>query len=126
MEKSKNSPIKCPHARNSVEHFYPRHPTEIQSIGDDKVEYFGNLALLSREINSKFSNLTPRQKIEYPETKTGSLKLRLMSNIVRESEKEDGYWIDINNYGKDECTKHGKEMLDILEKEVNGEKRIDN
>ncbi len=106
--------------RNSVEHFYPQHPTEVESVGE-KANYFGNLALLSREINSKFSNLTPRQKIEYGETKTGSLKLRLMSDIIRNMDEKTQSWIQGGE--SSECFKHGEKMLDILYENIYSDKR---
>jgi len=46
--------------RNSIEHFYPQNPRDGQSgkgkISPDKLNYLGNLALVSVSDNSKFSN----------------------------------------------------------------------
>ncbi len=68
--------------RNSVEHWYPQHPTGgMFDAWKDGVDQFGNLCLLQRNINSRFSNLSPEgKKSTFANTiKNGSLKLRLMS-----------------------------------------------
>ena len=99
--------------RNSVEHWYPQHPSD-QSFTkwDDsdtrgkQVDRFGNLCLIQRNINSKFSNLSPTSKNNtyHQMIEKGSLKLRLMS----EKTKDDVKW-------KDElCAEHEKEMIELL------------
>ena len=106
--------------RNSVEHWYPQHPSAV-SYGswDDKDDQgnwrrdrFGNLCLVSREVNSKFSNAHPIAKKEYKDIiNKGSLKLRLMSNETKGNtpwEKENGG-----------CAQHEIEMLKILQKACN-------
>lgn len=95
--------------RNSVEHFYPQHPSEdsIKIMEDKEVlNSFGNLALITTSGNSKFSNLAPSSKLEtYPSVIAQSLKLILMSECIK-GKDVDG----------DEKTikKHGEQMLDIL------------
>ncbi len=99
--------------RNSVEHWYPQHPSEgtFESWSPkDGLDYFGNLCLVQRRTNSKFSNLSPESKKgSFGDTiKNGSLKLRIMSNetITNADWKENAY------------KKHGREMLEILRENV--------
>lgn len=97
--------------RNSVEHFYPQHPSEhsIKIMEDKEVlNSFGNLAIITTSGNSKFSNLAPSAKLDtYPIIITQSLKLILMSECIK------GGVLD--EY-KQAIGKHGEEMLDILRK----------
>lgn len=71
--------------RNSVEHFYPQHPVNGISLAPEYLQSFGNLCLVSRGMNSKFSNSLPTAKAanfgSAEELKTYSLKLKRM--IVR-------------------------------------------
>ena len=99
--------------RNSVEHWYPQHPSDqsftkwddTDSLGR-QVDRFGNLCLIQRNVNSKFSNLSPHSKYDtYKQMiEKGSLKLRLMSK----STKDDSVWKDKM------CAKHENEMLKLL------------
>ena len=81
--------------RTSVEHFYPQNPSEESfskwkdvnkecKDNKDSVNIFGNLCLLQRNINSKFSNLSPTSKIGSYENvfEHCSLKLRLMQEWI--------------------------------------------
>lgn len=75
--------------RTSVEHFYPRHPMPgYDSLPDADLNSFGNLCLISRSTNSKFSNNMPKAKLEnfglLPEVRNGlSLKLLEMMDAVQ-------------------------------------------
>ena len=92
--------------RNSVEHWYPQHPSEQSFSSWNDVDRFGNLCIIQRNINSKFSNLSPAsKKTTYGQMiEKGSLKLRVMSELTR----DDAEW-------KDEiCALHEKEMLNLL------------
>lgn len=103
--------------RNTVEHWYPQNP----SIGTferwkekDELNYFGNLCLIQRTVNSKFSNMAPLAKKEtFKDTiSKGSLKLRLMSQDTMSQNNMDAntYWKNVG------YRKHGKEMIKILKK----------
>ena len=98
--------------RNSVEHWYPQNPSEgsIQQWKDDKLNSFGNLCLVHRHVNSRFSNMSPEAKrTTFPDLiEKGSLKLRLMSQSTTTS----------NNWREGECMKHGEEMRERLKKAV--------
>lgn len=92
--------------RNSVEHWYPQHPSRQSFEPWDDFDRFGNLCILQRDVNAKFSNLSPvsknnsyRQMIE-----KGSLKLRLMSSLT----KDDRLWKE------ETCADHEREMLNLL------------
>lgn len=102
--------------RNSVEHWYPRHPDEGAegcpewSAADSEhgvVDRFGNLALLQSNINSHFSNQPPRGKCGYDGLiKKGSLKLRIMAALTEGADNE--------HWRTSACGKHEEEMLNIL------------
>ena len=97
--------------RNSVEHWYPQHPSKQSFDSWADVDKFGNLCIIQRNVNSKFSNLSPaskkdtyRQMIE-----KGSLKLRLMSSIT----EDDAEWKETI------CGKHEEAMLKLLKNACN-------
>ena len=49
--------------RNSVEHWYPQNPSEgTFAQWKDGVDQFGNLCIIQRNVNSKFSNMSPEAK----------------------------------------------------------------
>lgn len=60
-------------------------------------------------VNSKFSNLSPESKMKsYGKmVQKGSLKLRIMGDIIEKSSNDK--WIKV------QCHEHGAEMIDILE-----------
>lgn len=101
--------------RNSVEHWYPQHPENLDAWEDldDKgrraVDQFGNLCVVQPSENSKFSNLRPKaKKDQYMEDiiGSGSLKLRLMAEKT----------IDANEcQWKTDCEAHCEEMLNLLD-----------
>lgn len=97
--------------RNSVEHWYPQHPFnedfKMWEEVDNSTTYdrFGNLCLLQRDTNAKFSNASPISKKGYEtQIKKGSLKLREMSKKTTDNSK----WIT------EDCGKHEQEMLKLL------------
>ena len=93
--------------RNSVEHWYPQHPSEQSFAKWDDVDRFGNLCIIQRNINSKFSNLSPASKKNtYGQMiEKGSLKLRVMSELTQ----DDAKWKN------QVCEKHEQEMLNLLQ-----------
>ena len=104
--------------RNSVEHWYPRNPSEgtfEQWKEEDGVNQFGNLCLIQRQINSKFSNMSPEAK---KSTFTamidkGSLKLRLMRDhtVEKDGKSASIYWKETA------CKEHGEAMIAKLKKD---------
>lgn len=94
--------------RNSVEHWYPQNPSDGSFDSWNNKDTFGNLCIISRNVNSKFSNLSPESKMKSYEkmVRKGSLKLRIMGEIIQNSSNED--WINIL------CQKHEDDMINIL------------
>ena len=100
--------------RNSVEHWYPRHPSEseIKIWDDGGVDRFGNLCIIQRNVNSKFSNLPPEgKKTSFSKMiEKGSLKLRLMSELTA-----PGNGLPASqNWKEIVCEEHEKEMIGML------------
>lgn len=103
--------------RNSVEHWYPRNPSEgTFERWEDNVDRFGNLCLIQRNINSRFSNMPPEaKKSTFKDMiKKGSLKLRIMSDLTQGTNATLEWKNTIS-------THHEKEMLDILIKAIDYE-----
>ena len=98
--------------RITVEHLYPQHPSDFDAWKE--VDQFGNLAILPRSENSRFSNLKPNAKKEQfgDKIQRGSLKLRIMSRLTPEGSTGEEKW------RTDICLEHGKHMLQILETAV--------
>ena len=94
--------------RNSVEHWYPQHPSEGTFELWDGIDTFGNLCIISRSVNSKFSNLSPESKMKsYKKmVQKGSLKLRIMGDIIEGSSSE--------TWRLSECAKHEEKMISLL------------
>ncbi len=96
--------------RNSVEHWYPRNPSEgTFDRWDDNVDMFGNLCLIQRNINSRFSNMSPEAKKSTFKDMIakGSLKLRIMSDLTQGNNASQQWKDNI-------CAKHEEEMLALL------------
>lgn len=96
--------------RNSVEHWYPRNPSEgTFERWDDNVDRFGNLCLIQRNVNSRFSNMSPEaKKSTFKDMiKKGSLKLRIMSDLTQGNNASQ-QWKD-SIYAQ-----HEQKMLDLL------------
>lgn len=76
--------------RTSVEHFYPQTPMPgYENLEGKGLDDFGNLCLISRGMNSKFSNNMPKAKLDnfglVEEVRNGlSLKLLEMMDVVRQ------------------------------------------
>lgn len=92
--------------RTSVEHWYPQNPSDETFVRWDEVDRLGNLCLLQRSVNSRFSNLNPlAKKATFQEMiAKGSLKLREMARMT-----------DATTDWKDgPCQRHEEEMLRLL------------
>ncbi|WP_374951109.1 DUF262 domain-containing protein [Mucilaginibacter sp.] len=95
-------------AKNSVEHVSPqtRLSQDFQFVTEEYLDTFGNLALVTRSINSEFGNKEFNVKRKQflnkkQEGKLESLKLDIMYR--------SGRWND------DMCIAHRREMIDLLE-----------
>lgn len=99
--------------RNSVEHWYPQHPSEgTFETWTEGVDQFGNLCIIQRNVNSKFSNMSPEaKKSTFDEMiARGSIKLRIMSDLTKKHSNQtaSAYWKN------EACKKHEEEMIKIL------------
>jgi len=97
--------------RNSVEHWYPQHPSEgtFDTWEREEVDDFGNLCIIQRSVNSRFSNMAPAaKKATFSQMiRKGSLKLRLM-------EERTVSGSDANIRWKQEYEDFGTKMIDKL------------
>nr|WP_311448277.1 DUF262 domain-containing HNH endonuclease family protein [uncultured Porphyromonas sp.] len=98
--------------RNAVEHWYPQRPSEGSLEYWDERDRFGNLCIISRSVNSKFSNLSPKSKMEsYAKmVEQGSLKLRIMGELIKKSSNQA--------WREKACEQHEKEMIALLEDRI--------
>lgn len=99
--------------RNSVEHWYPQNPSEgTFEQWKDGVDWFGNLCIIQRNVNSKFSNMSPEAKKSTFKgmIAKGSIKLRIMSELTERNNDTVAslYW------KKTMCIKHEEEMVKYL------------
>ena len=102
--------------RNSVEHWYPQHPSDGSIEPWDERDVFGNLCIISRSVNSKFSNLSPASKMDTYRgmVQKGSLKLRKMGEIIDELRKKERAGVAAKLWRQSACAKHEKEMIRLL------------
>ncbi|MDE7430958.1 MAG: HNH endonuclease family protein [Lachnospiraceae bacterium] len=99
--------------RNSVEHWYPQNPSEgTFEQWKDGVDQFGNLCIIQRNINSRFSNMSPEAKKSTFKDMIakGSIKLRIMSELTEKNGDKVAsvYWKETM------YKKHEEEMLKYL------------
>ncbi|MBN8641604.1 MAG: DUF262 domain-containing protein [Flavobacteriales bacterium] len=92
--------------RSSVEHFFPQNPkngADIEDVGEDFIDKFGNLCLISRSKNSELSNYSPKAKAEHygKSTTIESLKQQLM---IQKKDKWD----------ESAILNHQMQMIEIL------------
>ena len=97
-------------SRSSVEHYYPRTPmgetrSDFPPSIKDGVDTFGNLCLISKSSNSRFSNMPPiaKRDVILKNTVLESLKLKLMMMA-------DDWGPD----HPDELMKHDRQMRELL------------
>ena len=99
--------------RNSVEHWYPQNPSEgTFESWKDGVDQFGNLCIIQRNVNSKFSNMSPEAKKSTfrDMIAKGSLKLRIMSELTERNDDKVAslYWKETA------CKKHEDVVIGLL------------
>ena len=94
-----------------MEHWYPQHPSEgtFDTWEQEEVDDFGNLCIIQRSVNSRFSNMAPAaKKTTFGQMiSKGSLKLRLMA-------ERTGGGSDANIQWKQEYEDFGSEMIEKL------------
>lgn len=95
--------------RNSIEHFYPRHPDNKKDWATEQYDDFGNLALVTAKGNSKFSNSEPSSKIIYDNIINQSMKLKIMKYLTKK---------DKDGWTPEKSKEHGRMMLGFLKRSV--------
>ena len=102
--------------RNSVEHWYPQHPSDGSIEPWDERDVFGNLCIISRSVNSKFSNLSPASKMDTYRgmVQKGSLKLRKMGEIIDKLRKTEKPGVAAKLWRQSKCAKHEEKMISLL------------
>ena len=102
--------------RNSVEHWYPQHPSDGTIEPWDGRDVFGNLCIISRSVNSKFSNLSPASKMDTYRgmVQKGSLKLRKMGEKIDKLRKTEKPGVAAKLWRQSACAEHEKEMISLL------------
>ena len=102
--------------RNSVEHWYPQHPSDGSIEPWDERDVFGNLCIISRSVNSKFSNLSPASKMDTYRgmVQKGSLKLRKMGEKIDELRKKERPGVAAKLWRQSACAQHEKKMIHLL------------
>lgn len=100
--------------RTSVEHFYPQSPMPgYDDLKDKGLDNFGNLCLISRGMNSKFSNNMPKAKLDnfgmIDEVRNGlSIKLLEMMDVVKNR----------NDWGVEEIAEFDKQAKEKLRRAI--------
>jgi|GEM_PF-2867846 len=83
-------------------------PTELAVWGNEDLNCFGNLALITVSGNSTFNNAMPVGKASTnPGIIEQSLKLKIMTEMMRQND---------NNWNQELVRKHQGEMFNVLEK----------
>ena len=102
--------------RNSVEHWYPQHPSDGSIEPWDERDVFGNLCIISRSVNSKFSNLSPASKMDTYRgmVQKGSLKLRKMGEKIDKLRKTEKPGVAAKLWRQSACAEHEQEMIHLL------------
>ena len=91
---------------SSIEHLYPQNPDNRKYINDESLNSFGNLCLISRSSNSRYSNLEPMAKREHSKNSNlnESLKQAIMFQIL----------IDEKDWNTKQIQKHEEEIKALI------------
>jgi len=102
-------------AKNSIEHISPQNPKEYDpyKVSENVRDMFGNLALVSRSVNSEFSNnpftVKQEQFLSKNATQVDSLKM----DLIYQNNKE---------WGDEFVLKHQKDMIEAMNRYFEGNK----
>lgn len=89
--------------RDSVEHFYPQNPISGESIKN--VNSFGNLCLITSDMNSRLNNLLPLAKRDIWKASKSQQSIKLSKMLEM---------LETKAWNEDAINKHKKEMLNVL------------
>lgn len=90
---------------SSIEHLYPQNPGSKNYIDESSLNSFGNLCLISRSSNSRYSNFEPTTKRKH--SKNGNLNESLKQAIMFES-------IENERWETEQIKKHEKEIKELI------------
>ena len=92
---------------NSVEHHlakeYSKDVKELD-VGDDKLDLLGNLYLISRSVNSRLSDRSPKEKVDRFKSSTMGMNRQVIYKITKEQ-----------GWTGDKIVQHYKEVVELLE-----------
>lgn len=86
--------------RDSVEHFYPQNPMNGKSV--ENVDSFGNLCLITSEMNSRLNNLPPSAKKEIWKKSKSQQSIKLSKML------------EIEDWNENAIKNHKAKMLEVL------------
>lgn len=86
--------------RDSVEHFYPQNPISGKSV--ENVDSFGNLCLITSDMNSRLNNLLPSAKRDIWNASKSQPSIKLSKML------------EINDWNENAIKKHKADMLKVL------------
>lgn len=86
--------------RDSVEHFYPQNPISGKSV--ENVDSFGNLCLITSEMNSRLNNLLPSAKKDIWNASKSQPSIKLSKML------------EIEDWNENAIKDHKTEMLEVL------------
>lgn len=86
--------------RDSVEHFYPQNPIGGKPV--ENVDSFGNLCLITSEMNSRLNNLPPSEKKKIWEKSKSQLSIKLSKML------------EIEDWNENAIKEHRKNMFKVL------------
>jgi len=92
---------------SSIEHLYPQNPDNKKYIDESSLNSFGNLCLISRSSNSRYSNLEPTAKREH--SKNGNLNESLKQAIMFQALEDD------KNWNTEQIKEHEKEIKELID-----------
>lgn len=93
--------------RDSVEHFYPQNPISGKSV--ENVDSFGNLCLITSEMNSRLNNLPPSAKRDIWNASKSQPSIKLSKMLETLSKM-----LETKEWDEEAIEMHKKEMLNVL------------
>ena len=96
---------------NSVEHHYPQQIAREKNMDDNILNSLGNLCLISKSVNSRLSDRTPKEKVERCESNNMGPKRQIMYATTKN-----------HDWGVEKIKLHHEDIVQLLEhrKEILG------
>lgn len=93
--------------RDSVEHFYPQNPISGKPV--ENVDSFGNLCLITSDMNSRLNNLLPSAKRDIWNASKSQPSIKLSKMLETLSKM-----LDTKEWDEEAIEMHKKKMLEVL------------